>query len=73
VITGDNDDTPFFFSDQVLREGEFYRIFSYHFTNKESWLLPSAMESRGIMFETTEGGEFMRIASRPMQKVFQPL
>jgi hypothetical protein len=28
------------------------------------------MESRGIMFETTEGGEFMRIASRPKQKFF---
>ena len=66
----DNDDTPFFHSDQVLHEKEFYRIFSYHFTDKESWLLPSALEARGIMFQTTEDGEFIRIASRPMQKFF---
>ena len=70
----DNDDTPFFYSDQVKslgRDGlEYYRIFSYHFTNKESWLLPSALEARGIMFETTDSGEFIRIASRPMQKFF---
>jgi len=66
----DNDDTPFYFSDQVLNENEFYRIFAYHFTDKDSWLLPSALEARGIMFETTEAGEFIRIASRPMQKFF---
>ncbi len=66
----ENDDTPFFMSDQVLGEDEFYKIFSYHFTDKDSWLLPGALESRGIMFETTEGGDFIRIASRPMQKFF---
>lgn len=65
----DNDSTPFYFSDQQL-VNEHYRIFSYHFTDKESWLLPAALESRGIMFETTEGGEFIRLASRPMQKFF---
>jgi T4 RnlA family RNA ligase len=66
----DNDDTPFYYSDQVLNENEFYRIFAYHFTDRDSWLLPSALESRGIMFETTEDGGLIRIASRPMQKFF---
>ena len=66
----DNDDTPFFFSDQELQDDEHYRIFSYHFTDKESWMLPGALESRGIMFEVTADGEYIRIASRTMQKFF---
>jgi len=70
LALSDNDDTPFYHSDQVLSNNEFYRIFSYHFTDRESWLLPSALESRGIMFETTADGEFIRIASRPMHKFF---
>jgi len=66
----DNDATPFYFSDQELNGNEFYRIFAYHFTDRDSWLLPAALEARGIMFETTATGEFIRIASRPMQKFF---
>lgn len=65
-----DDDTPFYSSIQKGEDGATYEIFSYHYTDKESWLLPSALESRGIMFETTEDGEFIRIASRPMQKFF---
>lgn len=64
-----NDDTPFFFA-EARWENEFYRIFSYHFTDKDSWLLPSALESRGIMFEVAENGDYIRLASRPMQKFF---
>ena len=69
----DNDSTPFFHSDQFIvmeNQTDHYRIFSYHFTDKESWLLPGALESRGIMFQVTEDGEFIRIASRTMQKFF---
>ena len=69
MLLCNNDDTPFFHADTQL-ENEHYRIFSYHFTDKDSWLLTSALESRGIMFEVTEQGEFIRIASRPMQKFF---
>lgn len=66
----DNADTPFYFSDQSAR-GELYRIFSYHFTDKDSWLLPDALEARGIMFELDRNTlEPLRIAARPMQKFF---
>ena len=65
-----DDDTPFYSSIQIGDDGATYEIFSYHFTDRDSWLLPSALEARGIMFETTESGEFIRIASRPMQKFF---
>ena len=66
----ENDDTPFYYSDQSINPGEFYRIFSYHFTDKDSWLLPDALEARGIMFEVDRDGNPLRIASRPMQKFF---
>jgi len=64
-----NDDTPFFHAD-TRWENEYYRIFSYHFTDKDSWLMTAALESRGIMFEVTDDGAFIRIASRTMQKFF---
>jgi len=73
VALCDDVDTPFYFSDQTIGardQLDHYRIFAYHFTDRDSWLLPSALEARGIMFETTEDGEFIRIASRPMQKFF---
>ena len=65
-----DDDTPFFSSIQIGEDGSTYEIFSYHFTDKESWMLPGALESRGIMFEVTADGEYIRIASRTMQKFF---
>ena len=66
----ENNDTPFYYSDQSIVPGEYYRIFSYHFTDKDSWMLPDALEARGIMFEVTRDGEPLRIAARPMQKFF---
>jgi len=65
----ENDDTPFFHIDQE-KHGDIYRIFSYHFTDKDSWLLPGALESRGITFEIDVTGNPIRIAARPMQKFF---
>lgn len=65
-----NPATPFFYSDQTNTPGEFYRIFAYHFTDRDSWLLPDALEARGIMFEIDRAGNPLRIASRPMQKFF---
>jgi len=64
-----NDATPFFHADAQWKR-EHYRIFSYHFTDKDSWLMPGALESRGIMFEVDHTGDPLRIASRPMQKFF---
>jgi T4 RnlA family RNA ligase len=69
IALSEDDDTPFYHSDQELGN-EHYRIFSYHFTDKDSWLLPGALESRGIMFEVDENGNMIRLASRPMQKFF---
>ena len=69
----DNADTPFYFAEtEFVGEDylEHYRIFSYHFTDRDSWMLPDALEARGIMFEVTDTGEFIRIAARPMQKFF---
>ena len=69
LALSNNDDTPFYHSDQTNHDS-IYRIFSYHFTDKDSWLLEDALESRGIMFEINRKGEMLRIASRPMQKFF---
>jgi len=65
----EDSDTPFFYAD-ARWENEYYKIFSYHFTDKDSWLRPDALEARGIMFEVDEAGYFIRIASRPMHKFF---
>jgi T4 RnlA family RNA ligase len=65
----ENTDTPFFFSDQEL-DGQHYKIFSYHFTDKDSWLLPDALEARGIMFQVDPEGGLLRLAARPMPKFF---
>lgn len=65
-------DTPFYSSVQMLGDDTgIYEIFSYHFTDKDSWLLPDALEARGIMFELDrDTAEPLRIAARPMQKFF---
>jgi len=64
-----DDNTPFYHSLQTYGD-DYYLIFNYHFTDKDSWLLEDALESRGIMFEVTRDAKFIRIASRPMQKFF---
>ncbi len=58
----------FYFKDEELL-GARYRIFNYRYCTYEDWLRPSALESRGIMFEM-KGEEPIRIASRPMEKFF---
>ena len=69
LALSNNADTPFYHSDQTKHDSIF-RIFSYHFTDKDSWLLPDALESRGIMFEIDRSGNMIRLASRPMHKFF---
>lgn len=51
-------------------EGKKYRIFNYRLASYTEFLKKSALEVRGSMFEVTPTGEFIRIASRPMQKFF---
>lgn len=59
----------FFYSDDVSASGRTYRIFSYNYASYSDWLLPDALECRGIMFEM-DGEKPVRIASRPMEKFF---
>jgi len=61
--------TPFYFKDFPLL-GEFYRVFSYHAAIPRDFACEASLESRGIMFQTNNSGEYIRIASRPMQKFF---
>ncbi|QHJ78842.1 MAG: hypothetical protein [Caudoviricetes sp.] len=64
-----NDDAKFFFRDAVTSIGTNVRVFSYHVASYNDWLLPDALEARGIMFEMKDD-EPVRIMSRPMQKFF---
>jgi len=59
----------FFFKDVVLM-GTIFRIFNYRLCSYSDFLLPSALECRGIMFEVHGDGYVVDIASRPMTKFF---
>lgn len=59
----------FFYSDDISGTGRHYRIFSYNYAAYSDWLLPDALECRGIMFEM-DGDIPVRIAARPMEKFF---
>ena len=65
-----DDETRFFYRDTTSSLGYKYRVFSYHYASYSDWLLPSALECRGIMFELDEDQNPVRIASRPMEKFF---
>lgn len=59
----------FFFRDHWSSIGNHFRVFSYHIAGLTQWMLPDALECRGIMFELINGEPY-RIASRPMEKFF---
>lgn len=59
----------FFYVDQDL-DGRTFRIFNYRLGSYSQWLLPAALECRGITFEITDRCEPVRIASRPFEKFF---
>lgn len=59
----------FFFKDQTTSMGTDVRVFSYHIASYSDWLLPGAIECRGIMFEMLDGKP-VRIMARPMEKFF---
>lgn len=58
----------FFFKDQVLDDIT-YRVFAYRLASYSDFLLPSALECRGIMFEVKDGNP-IRLAAMPMEKFF---
>lgn len=70
ALCADGDYSKFFSKDFVTQLGTKCRIFSYNFVGYESWLLPDALESRGIMFEITDDGQPVRVMARPMEKFF---
>ncbi|QAY01110.1 RNA ligase [Aeromonas phage ZPAH1] len=63
------EDKYFFFVDHYTSFGNHMRVFSYHIAGLTQWMLPDALECRGIMFEMVNGEPY-RIASRPMEKFF---
>lgn len=61
-------DEAFFFSDQTL-EGSTFRIFNYRMASYMDFMLPGALECRGIMFEMIDDVP-IDLVSRPMTKFF---
>ena len=59
----------FFFNDTEM-DGTTYRIFNYRFASYTDFLLPSALECRGIMFELDENEQAIRLASLTPMKFF---
>lgn len=64
------DFSKFFYKDFTSVLGTKCRIFSYNFAAYLDWCCPSALESRGIMFEIDEDNNPVRIMARPMEKFF---
>lgn len=48
----------------------YYRIFNYRLASYSDFILPSALECRGIMFEVDFGGRYVNLVCRPMKKFF---
>lgn len=59
----------FFFKDVIVQDTMF-RIFNYRLCSYSDFLLPSALESRGIMFAIDPSGAVLELASLPMGKFF---
>lgn len=60
----------FEYKDSRSPAGGLYRTFSYRLASYSDFLLPSAMECRGIMFEIRDDGSIIRCAARPQNKFF---
>lgn len=70
LMTLCNTNEAFFFKDFPISTGGCYRIFNYRLATYTDFMLPSALECRGIMFELDKDGNALRVASRPMEKFF---
>lgn len=70
VSTRDNR-AGFYAKDTTTASGTPVRIFNYHIVmDYDEWMIPGALECRGIMFELDENQKPVRCMSRPMQKFF---
>lgn len=70
ALQKENDFSKFYFKDFESQFGTKLRVFTYHFASYSDWLLPGALESRGIMFELDKDNNPVRIVARPMEKFF---
>lgn len=70
ALVDPNDISKFFFKDFHTQLGTKCRVFSYNYASYSDWLLPGALEARGIMFELDDKDEPVRIMARPMEKFF---
>ena len=59
-----------FFHKDFFNGGHSYRIFNYRLASYTQFLLPSALESRGIMFKMSGFDRDISLASLPMEKFF---
>lgn len=57
-----------FYKQEFKLDNSIYWIFNYRLATYTDFLAPGAMWCRGTMFEVTETGEFIRLASLPMPK-----
>lgn len=64
-----NESDAFYSVDHKLG-GSIYRVFTYRLASYTDFLKPNALNARGVMFEITENGGFVRLASLPMAKFF---
>ncbi len=62
-------DDSFYYVDQILASN-IYRIFLYRLASYSQWLLPDALESRGITFQIDDNHNPVAVASRPFHKFF---
>lgn len=69
-LTALEENSKFFYRDSFTSLGTKVRVFSYHIASYSDWLLPDALEARGIMFELDSKDQPVRIMARPMQKFF---
>lgn len=64
------DQSKFFYRDFKTLMDTKARVFSYNYASYSDWVLPDALECRGIMFEIDDEGNPVRVMSRPMEKFF---
>lgn len=62
----------FYTADHKINDHFFYRVFTYRLASYSDFLLPSAMEARGIMFKVAYADESvpLELTCRPPQKFF---
>lgn len=62
----------FYTADHPINDHYFFRVFTYRLASYSDFLLPSAMEARGIMFKVAYADESVpvQLVCRPMEKFF---